>query len=693
VSGAAEGTADLVTVIRLDVRAGVSAPDAVAAGTIGPDTLAGIQQRAVRGLPGSSANGGKRRLVDVGRVLVTDDAAAFAGHAAAYQHLLLTPTIGRLLCVIVGTLADPLAIDLPGAVAADSASGTGVLWIGDPVGSGWHLGMTATTRLAEAGGDPDGTATLEEILGALTDPDVFDAALAAITAMDGNVAAPAVLPVVHWPALDVLRLAEELAVGGGPPAPHEIVSVLSPDVRQLLISLWSIAPAIAQCERLLAETESAARRLPRIPGRGGRRAWRAVTSLGSACAKLGPPGQFWEPVRFPSGLAAGLEQAPRARTLWHPVLFLGPLLIVAGAAGAGITLALRHLPTAGADGIAAACSAVVFTGLAFAWWRRATRRWLAGLSLPSVRAKLDGLASGIAAHGVDGLEEAATAWYRAQQRRLVTWWRLARRVMRERIMGEIASVLGQPVPGAQPVPGGLPDHEVTAADSAAVPDLMDPDLADIPRAVKAATADALALLAATVLDEDFIQLNAPGQLPLLDGSSRAAQLIRYAPARAREPLTAECMETADEPERMPLGDVAWTRTGQTIGVIRLVPARPGVLRIAGGHDPGGTVLQVEVSGGGDRAAEGLAAWLGVGNEPERQVTVAEAHVGPVIIVTRANADCTPVVKEVIDWLRTTEEPTEARFTRADGSTATVTSAQAHAATNLESDTIAASIAR
>jgi hypothetical protein len=687
VNRAVEGATDLVTVIRLDVRAGVSAPDAVAAGTIGPDTLAGIQQRAVRGLPGPSANGGRRRLVDVGRVLVIDDAAAFAGHAAAYQHLLLTPTIGRLLCVIVGALADPLAIDLPGAVAADSTSGTGMLWIGDPVGSGWHLGMTATTRLAEAGSDPDGTATLEEILGALADPDVFDAALAAITAMDGNVAAPAVLPVVHWPVLDVLRLAEELAVGGGPPAPHEIVAVLSPDVKQLLISLWSIAPAIAQCERLLAETESAARRLPRVPGLGGRRAWRAVTSLGSACAKLGPHGQFWEPVRFPSGLAAGLERAPRTRALWHPVLFLGPLLIVAGAAGTGIALASRHLPTAGADGIAAACSAVVFTGLAFAWWRRATQRWLAGISLPSVRTKLDGLASGIAAHGVNALEETATAWFRARQRRLVTWWRMARRVMRERIIGEIASVLGRPIPGAQP------DQEVTAADATAVPDLMDPDLADVPRAIKAATADALALLAATVLDEDFIQLNTPGQLPLLDGSSRAAQLIRYAPACARETLTAESMETLDEPERMPLGDVAWTKTGQTIGVIRLVPARPGVLRIAGGHDPGGTALQVEVSGGGDRAAEGLAAWLGVGNEPERQVTIAEAHVGPVIVVTRANVDCTPVVKEVIDWLRTTEEPTEARFTRADGCTATVTAAQAHAATDLESDTIAASIAR
>jgi hypothetical protein len=686
VSRPGEETADLVTVIRLDVRTGVSAPDAVVADTIGPDTLTGIQQRAVRWLPAPSADGGRRRLVDVGRVLVIDDAAAFAGHAAAYQHLLLTPTIGRLLCVIVGQLADPLAIGLPGAVAADSASGTGMLWIGDPVGSGWHLGMTATTRLAEAGSDPDGTATLEEILDALADPDVFDTALAAITAMDGNVAAPAVLPVIRWPVLDVLRLAEELAVGGGPPAPHEIASVLSPDVKQLLISLWSIAPAIAECERLLAEAESAARRLPRVPGLGGRRAWRTVTSLGSACAKLGPHGQFWEPARFPSGLAAGLERAPRTRTLWHPVLFLGPLLIVAGAAGTGISLALRHLPTAGADGIAAACSAVVFTSLAFAWWRRATRRWLAGVSLASARTTLDGLAPGIAAHGVDALEEAVTAWYRAQQRRLVTWWRLARRVMRERVIGEIASVLGQPFPGAQP------DHEVTAADGTAVADLMDRDLADIPQAIKAATADAIALLAATVLDEDFIQLNAPGQLPLLDGSSRAAHLIRYAPACARAALTAASAETLGEPERIPLDDVAWTRTGQTIGVIRLVPTRPGVLRIADRPNPGRTVLQVEVSGG-DRAAEGLAAWLGVGNEPERQVTTAEAHVGPVIVMMRGNADRAPVVKEVIDWLRTTEEPTEARFTRADGSTATITAAQAHAATSLESDTIAASIAR
>jgi hypothetical protein len=79
---------------------------------------------------------------------------------------------------------------------------------------------------------------------------------------------------------------------------------------------------------------------------------------------------------------------------------------------------------------------------------------------------------------------------------------------------------------------------------------------------------------------------------------------------------------------MPLGDIAWTRTGQTIGVICLVPARPGVLRIVSATGPAGTMLQVEVSGGDDRAAGGLAAWLGAGNDPDRQVRIEDNHVGP-----------------------------------------------------------------
>ena len=679
--------ADPVTVIRLDLRAGASGPHAVEADKIGPDTLTGVQQQAVRRLPAPPADGGRRRLVDVGRVLVIDDAAAFADHAAAYQHLLLTPTIGRLLCVMVGALADPDAIDLPGAVAADNATSTGVLWVGDPVGTGWHLGMTTTTRLAEGGADPDGTATQAEVIGALADPDVFDAALAAITSMDGNVAAPAVLPVIRWPALDLFPLAEELPAGDGPAVPHEIASVPGPDIRQLLIGLWSIAPAMARCERLLTEAERAARRLPLVPGLGGRRAWRAATALGQACAALGPGGPLWEPARFPAGLTAQLAQVPRARTLWHPGLVLGPLVVAAGAVGTGIAYALRGLQPTEAAAIATACAAAVLGGLAAVWWRRATRRWLATVPLGQARTALDALSSGLAAHGVLALEEAAAAWYRAQQRRLVTWWRLARRAMRERIVGDVAAVLGLQDPVGQP------DQE-PAADRAGDADLIDPGFADVPLAIETVTADALALLAASILDEDFIQLTAPRQLPLLDGSTRAAQLIRYAPTGAREALAAESADAPDNAERVPLSDVAWTTTGQTIGVLRLVPARPGVLRTADATGHAGTVLQVGVSGGGDdRAAQGLAAWLGAGNDPDRQVTLLEPRVGPVSVTLRSSAGCELVVKDVIDWLRAAEEATEAAFRCGNGHHATVTAADAQAATDAEFDAIAARIAK
>ncbi len=678
-----EGSADPVTVIRLDFRAGASGPHAVAADTIGRDTLTGVQQQAVQRLPEPLANGGRRRLVDVGRVLVIDDAATFAGHADTYQHLLRTPTIGRLLCVTIGALARPDAIDLPGTVATDNATSAGMLWIGDPVGTGWHLGMTTTTRLAEAGADPDGTATLEEILGALTDPVVFDMALAAITAMDGNVAAPAVLPVIRWPALDLLRLAEETTASGGPPGPDEIVSILGPDVRELLIVLWSIAPAIARCEWLLAEAERAARRLPRIPGLGGRRAWRAATALGRDCAALGPGGPLWEPVRFSAGLAADLEHPPRARTLWHPGLVLGPLLVVAGAAGTGIAFALNDMPPATVHLTAAACAAVLLAVTAVTWWRRVTRRWLAAVPLGRARTALSAFPSGIAAHGVLALEEAATAWYSAQRYRLVIWWRLARRIMRARIVGEVAAVLGLPVPAGQPNQG--PPADSGSGDE----NLIDPELADVPQAIKTLIADALTLLSATVLDEDFVQLTAPRQLPLLDGSTRAARLIRYAPAGARQALTAEIAEDA---ERISLSNVAWTTTRQTIGVLRLVPARPGVLHTAGPAGATGAVLQVEVSGGDDRAAEGLAAWLGAGNDPDRQITLVEPGVGPVVVMLRSGAGCEAAVKDVIGWLCATEEPTEATFTCTDGRS-TVTTALARAATDDEFDEIVARIAK
>lgn len=679
--------ADAALVMRLDLRAQATRGKAVSADSIGPGTLAGLQRQAARQLPAPPVAGGRRRLIDVGRVLVIDDAAAFADHAAAYQNLLRTPTFGWLLCVIVGALADPDAIDLPGAVAADAMTGTGTLWIGDPVGTGWHLGMTATTRLAESGADPDGSATLEEILSALTDPDVYDATLAAITAMDGNVAAPAVLPVIRWPAADLVRLADELKRGGSPPGPQETTPVLDTDVGQVLIALWSVAPSIARCERLLAEAERAAWRLPWVPGLGGRRTWRAAVTLGRACAALGPADPRWEPARFPAGLATRLEQIPRARTLWHPALVLGPLLVIAGAAGAGIARALSGQPPTAADIIAAACAAAILGVPAVAWWRRATTRWLAAVPLAAVRTALEELASRLAALGVAELEEAAAAWYRSRQRRLVNWWRLARQALSARIAAEVAVVVGLPVAARQM------ELESTASDGTEDTDLTDPELADIPHALETLTADALALLAVTVLDGDFIQLTAPEQLPLLDGSTNAARLIRYAPASAQTALTAESADTADGAEQVPLSDVAWTTTpGQTIGVLRLVPARPGVLRTADVTGPAGAALRIEVSGGDERAAEGLATWLAAGNDPDRQITLAEPHIGPVIVTLRYSADCEPLVKDVIDWLRAAEEPAKATFACADGRTATVSAAEAHAATYAEFDLIAARVA-
>jgi hypothetical protein len=63
-------------------------------------------------------------------------------------------------------------------------------------------------------------------------------------------------------------------------------------------------------------------------------------------------------------------------------------------------------------------------------------------------------------------------------------------------------------------------------------------------------------------------------------------------------------------EGVPTNDVAWTATGETVGVIRLVPVRPGLLRTNGvSAAPAETVIAIDVSGGGDHAAGALAEWL------------------------------------------------------------------------------------
>ena len=716
-------------VIRIDLRATAAGADAVDAKTFGPNTLIDIQRHAVEDhSTGPTVPGGRQRFVDVGRVLVIDDAATFARHAPTYQHLVVASTIGKLLCLTVGASADPTGIDLPKAATSKNAA---VLWVGDARGVGWHLGLTTTTTLAEGRADPDGSGTLAELADTLAEPRVFDHVFGAISELDGHVAAPALLPVVRWPALDLLRLAEEQVAGGGPPGPASIVDVLDPDVKQLLIDLWSYAPAVARCERLIAEAEEVMRRLPRVPGIGGRRAWRTVTEAGQACAELGPAGAPWADIRFPGAMAAKLRVPEQQTSSWHPAAALllalgcglvalvppwgvalaawavvlaaaallstalpgtehsqpspGAAALVAAAttvgAAAGATAAatahtLNHLgiPQAAAESASAAVGAAVLIATAFAWWRRTIRRWIDGLPLDEARTALKALPLAIANRGVMVLGEAADSWYRAQQRRLVIWWSSARRAMRVRILGEVAELLGLPKPA------GPPPAETTEA---ATEDGTTEEAAeDLALKVRTIIASAARLLASTAVDEDFLQLTAPEQLPLLDGTPQAARLVVFAPAAAQEALT----EAAVEGE--PTNDVTWTATGETVGVIRLVPVRPGLLRSNGiSAALAETVITIDVSGGGDHAAEALTEWLREGNEIDGRVTPPGSDGGPIIVQLPGTTAARALVKEITDWLRPSDDTTEVTFAGTDGRIATVNATEVKIASEREADAI------
>ncbi len=726
-TGPATGALGLAAVIRIDLRAAAAGSDAVDAQTFGADTLIDTQRHAVEGhYTGPAEQGSHQRFIDVGRVLVIDDAATFARHAPAYQHLVVAPTIGKLLCLTVGAPADPTAIDLPKAATSRNAA---VLWVGDPRGVAWHLGLTTTTKLAEGGADPDGSGTLAELADTLAEPPVFDRVFGAISELDGHVAAAALLPAVRWPALDLMRLAEEQVAGGGPAG---IVEVLDPDLRQLLIDLWSYAPAVARCERLLTEAEEATRRLPRVPGIGGRRAWRAVTEAGQACAELGPAGSPWADVRFPGTMATKLREPEQAASMWHPAALL-PLLALgcglvalvppwgvalaawavvlaaaallsaalpglghslpsrraaalvaaattvgatAGAAAAATAHALNHLgiPPVAADAASAAVGAAVLIATAFTWWHRATRRWIDGLPLDEARTVLKGIPLAIANRGVMVLSEAADSWYRAQQRRLVTWWFSARRTMRVRILGEVAELFKLPKPAGPPPPETT---EAAAEDGAAVAATE-----DLAATVQAITGSAAQLLASTAADEDFRQLTAPEQLPLLDGTPQTARLVVFAPAAAQEALTDAVAEG------VLTNDVAWTATGENVGVIRLVPVRPGLLRSNGvGAASAETVIAIDVSGGGGHAAGALTEWLRTDDELDGRVTPPGSDGGPIIVQLPNTAVARTLAKEITDWLRRSDDTTEVTFTGTDGRIAIVNATEVKIASEREVDAI------
>jgi hypothetical protein len=189
------GSPEPATVIVIDLRAAASGPDAAEAGSIDGQTLEERQRRADDGSAGSPG----WRIVNLERLLVVDDAAAFAQHEDGYRHLIEAPTFGRMLCLVIGPPPDPPYLDVPGA--ADAAR-VPVLWIGDPRGVGWQIGRANTTRLAFSNADPDGSVTVASIIESLHCPVVFDEMAIALSGLLGRTGVPALLPQARWPLRD-----------------------------------------------------------------------------------------------------------------------------------------------------------------------------------------------------------------------------------------------------------------------------------------------------------------------------------------------------------------------------------------------------------------------------------------------------------------------------------------------------------
>jgi hypothetical protein len=580
VIGAVTSGRDPVVVIRIDLRTSATGPDAVEADSFGPDTLVTIQRGAVNGAVGSTDP--QSRFVDVGRILVVDDTATFAKHAAAYQHLVAAPTVGQLLCLVVGVpvecaltglapgepvLAEPV-INLPPAVTSTNINAA-VIWVGDPRGVGWRPGRQTTTRLAVGHpDDPDGTAALAELTGMLTEHQLFDRVFVAVSELPRHVAAPATLPTIRWPALPP----------ADPPAPIPVVIV--PPARRA--ARW---PLIA-----------------------------ALLALGCALIALIP---HWE----------------IALALW-----------VAGLALAALVEHPRPQPTRlSRHGALVAAATTIGTAVGAA--TAATADPLGHLGVPAAAAD-----SGSAALGAAALIAA-----------VFIWWTGFRRPRRQRTRG------------------GLPHTRIEAG--------PEDDLAAELRAVIAA---ACRTISAGAEDEDFLQLNAPEQLPLLAGVPQQARLVAFAPEAARETII-ETMAEDVVGTAVAGNDVEWTTSGDRVGNIRLVPVRPGTLRTSGvSADPAKTVVIIDVTGGGDRARGRLAEWLH-DDELDTRVLPSDDD-SPLTLRLPDETAAITLTEGITDWLRGTDDEAAVTFTHPDGSAETLTAAAVQAVTDEEMDVLVARIA-
>jgi len=123
---------------------------------------------------------------DLRRLLVLDDTPMLVPHMPTYQRLLTARRVQYLLCAALGTGAgDGGRWELPGHLG--STQGSGVLWVGDPLGVDWRA-TAASVALGRPGGPTSGLDLLIELLSV---DEVFDRAHAVMTtSVPNGVASP-----------------------------------------------------------------------------------------------------------------------------------------------------------------------------------------------------------------------------------------------------------------------------------------------------------------------------------------------------------------------------------------------------------------------------------------------------------------------------------------------------------------------
>jgi hypothetical protein len=111
-----------------------------------------------------------QQVSDLTRLVVLDDAWTLADNRRAYEALLSSGRMNRLLCVAVGRLRqDREVLQVPGSIAGGEG-GSSVLWVIDSSGVDWKLASSspAMTR------DPGAGSGLRQLTDVLATPDVYD---------------------------------------------------------------------------------------------------------------------------------------------------------------------------------------------------------------------------------------------------------------------------------------------------------------------------------------------------------------------------------------------------------------------------------------------------------------------------------------------------------------------------------------